>query len=202
VVAPFSVRDRMIELINAERDAPDGRIVMKMNSLVDTAVIDALYDASRAGVSIDLIVRGICCLRPGVPSLSENIRVRSLVGRFLEHSRIFAFGIRRRRRYHIGSADLMPRNLDRRVEAIVPVEDRDLQDRLQEILDVGLADDELSWTLNADGSWTRVPNETQFNAQTRLQELALERAKRRRTELEGRDAAVTAKHPGAGDDGN
>ena len=118
---------------------------MKMNSLVDWDLISALYEASSAGVSIDLIVRGICCLRPGVPGLSENIRVRSIVGRYLEHSRIFAFGDRAERHYYIGSADLMPRNLDRRVEAVTPVIDPALTARLQEILDVNLADDVLAW---------------------------------------------------------
>ncbi|HEX3621757.1 MAG TPA: RNA degradosome polyphosphate kinase, partial [Acidimicrobiales bacterium] len=138
LVAPTGLRQDVLALIAAEREAADGhgdgRIVLKMNSLVDTPVIDALYEASQAGVSIDLIVRGICCLRPGVPGLSDNIRVRSIVGRFLEHSRILAFGARDRRRYFIGSADLMPRNLDRRVEAMTPVDDPDLQARLQEIL--------------------------------------------------------------------
>ena len=183
LVAPAGLRQAMLDLIAAERDAPDGggRIVMKMNSLVDTPVIDALYEASQAGASIDLIVRGICCLRPGVPGLSDNIRVRSVVGRFLEHSRILAFGERDRRRYVIGSADLMPRNLDRRVEAMAPVDDPDLRDRLQEILDVTLADDTLAWQLHGDGGWTKVPTAEGVNTHVRLQELAFERARRRRS---------------------
>ena len=152
---------------------------MKMNSLVDPAMIDELYDASCAGVEIDLIVRSICCLRPGVPGLSESIRVRSIVGRFLEHSRIYAFGRRDRRRYLIGSADLMPRNLDRRVEAVTPVEDPDLQRRLQEILDVCLADDNLASELDADGCWNKVPTEKDVHTHRRLHELAHERARGR-----------------------
>jgi len=181
LVAPLSLRSEMVELIQAQRDAgADGRIVMKMNSLVDSSVIDELYAASEAGVSIDLVVRGICCLRPGVEGLSENIRVRSIVGRFLEHSRIYAFGRREQRRYLIGSADLMPRNLDRRVEAVTPVDHVDLQARLQEILDVCLADDLLASVLHADGSWHKVPCEKDVNAQSRLHELAFERVRRRR----------------------
>jgi polyphosphate kinase len=178
---PVSLRGDIVRLIRAQRDAgDDGRIVMKMNSLVDPGVIDELYDASCAGVEIDLIVRSICCLRPGVPGLSERIRVRSIVGRFLEHSRICAFGRRDERRYLIGSADLMPRNLDRRLEAVAPVEDPDLQRRLQEILDVNLADDNLASELHADGRWHKVPTEKDVNAHQRLQELAYERARRRR----------------------
>ncbi len=182
LVAPTGLRQDVLDLIAAERDAPggSGRIVLKMNSLVDTAVIDGLYEASQAGVDIDLIVRGICCLRPGVPGLSDNIRARSIVGRFLEHSRIFAFGTRDRRRYFIGSADMMPRNLDRRVEAMVPVDDPDLQGRLQDILDVNLADDTLSWTLDGEGAWTKVDTKADVNTHARLQELAFERARRRR----------------------
>jgi polyphosphate kinase len=197
LVAPASLREKILDLIANERDAPNGsgRIVMKMNSLVDTPIIDALYEASGAGVKIDLVVRGICCLRPGVPGLSENIRVRSLVGRFLEHSRIYAFGTRDRRCYYFGSADLMPRNLDRRVEALAPVDERDLQDRLQEVLDVELADDELAWVLDAEGSWTKVPTEKHSNAQRRLQELAQERARRRRTERDGHRDGLAASRP-------
>ncbi|MCA1692844.1 MAG: RNA degradosome polyphosphate kinase [Actinobacteria bacterium] len=182
LVAPVSLRAGIVRMIEAERDAPDGqgRIVLKMNSLVDAAVIDALYAASQGGVNVDLIVRGICCLRPGVPGQSENIRVRSIVGRYLEHSRIFAFGTRESRRYYIGSADLMPRNLDRRVEAVVPVKPGELQDRLQEILDVNLADDTLAWALGPDGSWAKVETSEGVNTHLRLQELAYERARRRR----------------------
>ncbi len=124
VLAPTSLRDRIVECIRAEAEAGDrGRVVLKLNALADAAVIDALYEASQAGVSIDLIVRGICCLRPGVPGLSENIRVRSIVGRYLEHSRILQFGRTDDGggTLFIGSADLMPRNLDRRIEAVVPV---------------------------------------------------------------------------------
>lgn len=161
IVAPEHMRERMIELIRNEhvgRSTP-GSIVMKMNSLVDAPVIDALYEASRAGVRIDLIVRGICCLRPGVPGLSENIHVRSIVGRFLEHSRLYLFanaagdGIPG---YYIGSADMMPRNLDRRVEAIVPVSGPALEERLQWVLDVLLRDNCLAWALHSDGTWSRV----------------------------------------------
>jgi polyphosphate kinase len=183
LVAPAGLREAVLDLIAAERDDAEGRgrIVLKMNNLVDTAIIDGLYEASGAGAKIDLIVRGICCLRPGVPGLSENIRVRSVVGRYLEHSRIFAFGERgKERRYIIGSADLMPRNLDRRVEAMAPVDDPELQARLQEILDVNLADDTLAWQLAGDGTWTRVTGEQGLNTHLRLQELAFERGRRRR----------------------
>ncbi len=183
LVAPVALRAAVLKLIGEQRDAAAhgrGQIVMKMNNLVDAEVIDALYEASQAGVQIDLVVRGICCLRPGVPDLSENIRVRSIVGRFLEHSRIFAFGPPGDRTYYIGSADLMPRNLDRRVEAMVPVEAPDLRERLQEILDINLADDTLAWALEADGSWQKVPTSEDVNTHARLQELAFERARRRR----------------------
>ncbi len=146
---------------------------------MDTGLIDALYDASQAGARVDLIVRGICCLRPEVEGLSETIRLRSLVGRFLEHSRIFAFGMRAVRTYYIGSADLMPRNLDRRVEAVVPVGDADLKARLQQILDLNLADDTLAWQLHGDGTWHKVAGADGVNAQSGLQELAFDRARRR-----------------------
>ena len=148
-----------------------------MNSLVDPALIDSLYAASAAGTRVDLIVRGICCLRPGVPGLSENIRVRSIVGRYLEHSRIYHFAHGRDGApvYYIGSADLMPRNLDRRVEALVPIEDPALQQRLHEILDVNLSDDRLAWAMGPDTMWTRVEGSTGSDAHRRLESLALER---------------------------
>ncbi|MDP8976229.1 MAG: RNA degradosome polyphosphate kinase [Actinomycetota bacterium] len=179
LMAPGELRDRMLELIAAEAEAgAQGRIVMKMNSLVDKAVIDALYEASSAGVSVDLIVRGICCLDPGVPGLSENIRVRSIVGRYLEHSRIFAFGGGGHRpvRYFIGSADAMPRNFDLRVEAVTPVESDDLCERLQEILDLALEDDLHSWELKPNCSWKRVRTSKGVGLHETLRARALERA--------------------------
>ncbi len=181
LVAPLTLRDAIIEMIEDEAGRPDGRVVAKMNSLVDPTVIDALYAASAAGTSIDLIVRGICCLRPGVPGLSENIRVRSIVGRFLEHSRIYSFGpeggVGRPRRYFIGSADLMPRNLDRRVEAVLPVTDPRLEGRLEEILATNLADDTLAWTLGPDDRWRRVRTERDVNTHRVLMESARARAR-------------------------
>ena len=185
LLAPTQMRARIIELIDREcNGSRPGRIVMKVNSLVDRAVIDALYRASAGGVSIDLVVRSMCALRPGVPGLSENIRVRSLVGRYLEHSRIFAFGDGEDCpvRYLIGSADMMRRNLDKRIEVLVPVEAPDLQTRLQEILDVDLADDVLAWELHGDGRWSKVPTVEGLASQSRLQELALERQRRIDTE--------------------
>jgi polyphosphate kinase len=159
LLAPNGLREQVIELIErtAERHSArrPGRIVMQMNSLVDAACIRALYAASRAGVQIDLVVRGICRLRPGVPGVSDNVRVRSIVGRFLEHSRIWVFANGRRRDYYIGSADLMPRNLDLRVEVVTPVTDPDLTGRLQEVLDVMLADNMQAWELSEDGGWQR-----------------------------------------------
>lgn len=157
---------------------------MKMNSLVDADMIDELYAASCAGVEIDLIIRGICCLVPGVPGQSENIRVRSLVGRYLEHSRIFYFANGNGEgapRYLIGSADLMPRNLDRRVEAMVDVTDPGLRQRLHEILDIELTDDVLAWELDAEGTWSRrhPPEGSPGNdSHRRLQDLATARARR------------------------
>ena len=178
LVAPVTMRQRLLELIRRETSAGDGSITLKMNSLVDADMIDALYEASQAGTDVRLIVRGICCLRPGLPGLSEGISVRSLVGRYLEHSRIFRFGSEARGfEHYIGSADLMPRNLDRRVEAATPVSDRRLASRLDEILEVVLADDVLSWALDPDGRWRKVPTMIGVNAQHRLQEAAAERAR-------------------------
>jgi polyphosphate kinase len=178
LVAPISMRARILELIHREAQAGDGSITLKMNSLVDADMIDALYEASQAGTEVQLVVRGICCLRPGLPGLSERIHVRSLVGRYLEHSRIFRFGSPERGFDHyFGSADLMPRNLDRRVEAMTPVSDPVLAARLDEILQVNLADDILSWELSSDGRWQKVPTVRDVNAQQRLQEAAVERAR-------------------------
>jgi polyphosphate kinase len=182
LVAPNALRDKTIEMIErtAERHTArrPGRIIMQMNALVDAACIRALYAASQAGVEIDLIVRGICRLRPGVPGVSDHIRVRSIIGRFLEHSRIWTFAGGRRRDYYIGSADLMPRNLDLRVEVVTPVTDPDLTGRLQEILDVMLADNVQAWELSEDGSWhRRQPEEGERRVAThkRMRELALRR---------------------------
>jgi polyphosphate kinase len=177
VVAPTTFRSRMLELISRETAADDGAIVAKMNSLVDPQVIDALYEASSAGTPVDLLVRGICCLRPGVPGLSDTIRVRSVVGRYLEHSRIFRFGSEARGYdYLIGSGDWMTRNLTRRVEAITPVEDPKLQARLEEILQVTLADDLLAWELGHDAVWRRVETTRGVDTHRTLQERARARS--------------------------
>jgi polyphosphate kinase len=180
LVAPEALRTGLRDRIRAQGElGPAGRIVLKMNSLVDPALIDELYAASGRGTPIDLITRGICCLRPQVPGLSETIRVRSLVGRYLEHSRIYRFGADPATAdWYIGSADLMPRNLDRRVEALAPVNDSALRERLEEILATELSDTVLAWDLNADGTWTRVPDDHGINAQRELYTRALERAHR------------------------
>ena len=187
LLAPTSLRARMVELIEREAavacDGGHGRIVMKMNSLVDPAIIDALYAASTAGAEIDLIIRGVCCLRPGVTGLSDHIRVRSILGRYLEHSRIYRFGNGEQQPVVllIGSADMMPRNLDRRIEVLVPVDHPDLQARLLEVLDIELADDTLAWELRPDATWARVDHGSgePVNSHRRLQELALSRTRRR-----------------------
>jgi polyphosphate kinase len=159
LVAPDSLREPLLEeverTIAAHRAGEDARIVMKMNSLVDKACIQALYGASQAGVPIELNVRGICCLRPGVPGVSETITVVSVVGRFLEHSRIYSFHYGDEGRYYIGSADLMPRNLDTRVEMLAPVENREHQAELDDTLERCLHDDTFAWTLDAAGEWSR-----------------------------------------------
>ena len=129
--------------------------MLKLNAIVDVAVIEALYRAVEAGVDIDLIIRGACSIQPGLPGVSERIRVRSIIGEFLEHSRIWGFENGGEREWYIGSADLMDRNLDRRVEAVAPVEDHEAQARLAEIIDVMLADDRRSWQLQPDATWVR-----------------------------------------------
>jgi polyphosphate kinase len=177
LVAPVTMRPGLEALVRREMAHDDGSIVLKLNSLVDAELIDALYEASQAGVRIDLLVRGICCMRPGVPGISETVRARSIVGRFLEHSRIYRFGSEARGYdYLIGSADWMPRNLDRRVEALTPVEDPSLQHRLDEILQVGFDDDELAWELDSEGVWHKVPSTRGIHAHRTLQALAVERS--------------------------
>ena len=157
LIAPANMRLRVVELIDREaehaRAGRPARIIAKMNALVDAEVIEALYRASRSGVEIDLVCRGICCLRPGVPDVSERIRVISIVGRFLEHSRIFHFANGGAEECYLGSADWMPRNFDRRVEAVAPVEDMTLHRRLRSLLRTCLDDNRQAWELAADGSW-------------------------------------------------
>jgi polyphosphate kinase len=163
LVAPVNMRGRFMELIEREslhaRAGRPARIVAKMNALVDSEIIDALYRASQSGVTIDLIVRGICCLRPGIPGISDNIRVVSIIGRFLEHSRLCSFANGGAEEFYVGSADWMPRNFDRRVEAMAPVEDPNLHVRLRSLLGAYLEDNRQAWELAADGTWTqREPN--------------------------------------------
>jgi polyphosphate kinase len=159
LVSPTTMRDQIIEEIErtteAHRAGEDCRIALKMNALVDARCIQALYVASQTGVQIDLNVRGICCLRPGVEGISENIRVCSIVGRFLEHSRIYAFRRGEETRVLMGSADLMPRNLDSRVELVAPVEDAAIKAELLDVLERSLADNANAWDLGRDGSWRR-----------------------------------------------
>jgi polyphosphate kinase len=197
-VAPFGFQQRILELIEREsvkaRRGEPGRIIAKMNSLVDPAVIHALYGASQAGVSIDLLVRGICCLRPGVPGISESVRVRSIVDRFLEHSRIFAFGSGERAEVYLSSADWMPRNFVRRIEVMFPVEDPVLRARLlDEILGGGLRDNVKARCLTPDGSYQPVERS---GAVIRSQMVALDLARR---STESRPPGPPLRHAAAPD---
>jgi polyphosphate kinase len=159
LVAPDAMREPLLELIDrtieAHRAGEPARIALKMNSLVDQRCIEALYRASQAGVPIDINVRGICCLRPGIPGVSDTINVVSIVGRFLEHSRLYTFHFGDESAYYIGSADLMPRNLDTRVELLVPVERPELRAELDDTLERCFADDTNAWTLDSEGLWQR-----------------------------------------------
>jgi len=179
VVAPDHMRawflDQVRQTIDARERGQDARVVLKMNSLVDARCIRALYEASQAGVRVDLSVRGICCLRPGVPGVSDNITVVSVVGRFLEHSRIYGFHRGDERHYWLGSPDLMPRNLDTRVELLAPVTADPLRTQLEDTLERGLADDTFGWELGPDGNWTRRAGGTR-SVHRELMERALERA--------------------------
>lgn len=183
IVAPMAMRRRILALIAREaenrRQGRPARIVAKMNSLEDPEIVRALYDASRAGVEIDLIVRGVCRLRPGVEGMSETIRVRSIVGRFLEHARIFRFENDREPEFFIASADWMSRNLDYRVETMVPVESPELRRELDEILAVQLADNRKAWELESSGAWRRAPREG-AEPERNSQEIFMENARRRR----------------------
>ncbi len=182
VVAPRSLRPRFLDLIAREASfGTAGRITMKMNSLVDPELIEALYSASQAGVRVDLVTRGICCLLPGVPGVSDNIRVRSILGRYLEHSRIYVFANgngQGRAAYYIGSADLMPRNLDKRVEVLVPVTVPAHQQQLEAALASSLADDTKGWELGPDARWHTVAWESGGDSQAYLYEMARQRSRR------------------------
>ncbi len=177
LVAPVNLRDRMISLIDREtqhqRSGGQGRIVAKMNALVDPVIIRKLYEASMAGVKIDLIIRGVCCLRPGVPGVSDTIRVISVIGRLLEHSRVFYFYNNGNEEIFIGSADWMTRNLDRRVEAVTPVRDPELLADLQEILGVLMVDNRQAWDLQSTGDYIqRVPTDVEQSSQIHFMEQA------------------------------
>ena len=188
LVAPFTLKDGIVgeieKTIEAHSPEHPARIRLKMNSLLDASCIRALYRASQAGVQVDLNVRGICALRPGVPGVSENIRVVSIVGRFLEHSRIYSFEREGKHKVFVGSADLMPRNLYNRVELLSPVGDSSLRERLADVLDRAFADNTNSWSLGADGRWNRLSPDgaPERNLQREMMEL--------HTELS--EAAVTA----------
>ena len=172
-MSPMQIKERVLEMIKTETEhGEQGRIVAKMNALVDSDIVDALVKASSAGVKIDLIVRGICCVRPGVKGLSENIRVRSLIGKYLEHARIFYFRHAEPQIY-IASADWMPRNLERRLELMTPIIDKNLQERLLEFLRLQLSDNELAFELQNSGEYTKVrPKEgdARINSQEVLEE--------------------------------
>ena len=186
VVAPVAMHERILELIDRERGhAHAGRpsgIVAKMNALVDADVIEALYRASQAGVPIRLLVRGICCLRPGVPGVSESIEVRAILDRFLEHSRVMRFTNGGDEEFYFASADWMPRNFHRRVEILCPIADQSLRDRITEILDLQLADNTKAWVLRADGSYDRV-NDTGTALRSQQKFIELARAASRSGEL-------------------
>jgi len=182
LVAPQHIRKGLLAEIErvtqAHRDGTPGRIVMKMNALIDGPIMKALYQASQAGVPIDLVVRSIVGITPGVPGISDNIRVRSVVGRFLEHSRIFSFRSGDHTRVWIGSADMMVRNLDHRIEAITPVDDPDCARDLELILATMLADTALAWSLGSDGRWTKVeppPGTPGLSCQEEFMQRATER---------------------------
>jgi polyphosphate kinase len=185
LVAPFALRTRLIDEIRSVAQAAaggkDARIRLKVNALTDEAIIEELYDASQAGAEIDIVTRSICSLRPGEPGLSDNIRVRSIVGRFLEHSRVFIFEAGSKSTYLIGSADLMPRNLDNRLEIVAPVEDGRARQKLAAAFEALINDNADAWQLRPDGTWRRVRTKKDARplpAQTVLMRTAIARARR------------------------
>jgi len=187
LVGPESLRDGLVEEIRrVARAAALGeraRIRIKVNALVDEVVIDELYSASQAGADIEIVTRGICCLRPGVEGLSERISVRSVLGRFLEHSRVYVFQAGEGTSYWLGSADAMPRNLDRRIEVLAPVDDPRIRRRVDEVFEALLADSLQSWTLGHDGRWSHnepAGGEQPLAAQDELMRLASKRARKKR----------------------
>ncbi|HET7168924.1 MAG TPA: polyphosphate kinase 1 [Candidatus Limnocylindrales bacterium] len=196
LVAPHNLRAGFLDLVarevaNAEAGRP-ARIVLKLNAIVDIPVIEALYRASNAGVDIDIIARAACSLQPGLPGVSERIRVRSVIGEFLEHSRIWGFENDGDPEWYIGSADLMDRNLDRRIEAVVPVEDSEAKARIASIIEVMLADDRRSWQLQPDASWIRTEALNGHAGTIDTFEALKERA------IESEGAAIAPHRPGAG----
>ncbi|TCL33261.1 polyphosphate kinase [Anaerospora hongkongensis] len=191
IVAPLGLREKLIQLIDQEIQAVDagrpGRIIAKMNSLLDREIIIKLYEASAKGVKIDLIVRGICVLRPGLPGVSDNITVRSIVGRFLEHSRIFYFANGGDSSVFLSSADWMPRNLNERVELMVPIQDNDHKDRIKEILELILKDNLKAHVMKKDGSYRKVEKRSKaINSQEKLYEQAVSRSEVKELTIEQR----------------
>lgn len=188
IVAPINLRERCLQLIDREiefaRSGESAHMIAKMNSLLDKEIIDKLYEASRAGVKIELIVRGICVLIPGIPGVSDHITVRSIVGRFLEHSRIFWFQNGGREEIYIGSADWMPRNLNDRVELMVPVSDEELKQRVKKMILLELADNQKAYAMQSDGTWIKnVMEEDRICAQEIFQQIAEIRGKENKLTL-------------------
>jgi polyphosphate kinase len=202
LVAPNTLRSGLVLRIEREaeyfRVGRPARIRIKCNSLVDEVVIDAIYRASQAGVPIDVWVRGICALRPGVPGLSETIRVRSILGRFLEHSRVYAFECGGEPEVWLGSPDLMHRNLDRRVEALVKVADRAQRADLLQLMDRAMDENTISWRLSADGVWTRGPDQSGVDPPLDIQ-VHLMKTRRWKTVLGGEAAVQVPAIAGAGE---
>jgi polyphosphate kinase len=187
LVAPFGLRTRLIERIRAAGHAAKAgkhaRIRFKVNALTDEAVIEELYTASQHGATIEIVARSICMLKPGVPGLSESISVRSIVGRYLEHSRLYGFEIDEEVQVFLGSADLMTRNLDHRIEVVVPIEQPRLRQEMIAIFDSAFADTSSSWELTADGNWTRLKRSK--DARAHSHQLNLQRRARTRTRRAG-----------------